>query len=91
MLIPMIKNLSYRYLTATPGVRGGSVRVDGTRIGVHDVIAYFLLGSNFEEVLKRFPDLSRSQVYECLSYYEDHKAEVEGLAMEQLDSSLLVA
>ncbi len=86
-----MKNLSYRYLTATLGVREGSVRVDGTRIGVHDVIAYFLLGSDFEEALKRFPDLSRSQVYECFAYYEDHKIEVKELAMEQLGSSLVAA
>jgi len=29
---------SYRYIVRTPGVRGGQARVDGTRIGVHDVI-----------------------------------------------------
>ncbi len=84
-------NLFYRYLVATPGVRGGQTRIEGTRIGVHDVIAYFLLGCSFDEVIKRFPDLSRSQVYECLAYYEDNKAEVEELAMEQLDSSALMA
>lgn len=67
------------------------MRVDGTRIGVHDVIAYFLLGCDFEAVLKRFPDLKRSQVYECLAYYEDHKAEVEALAMEQLELDYVMA
>ena len=81
----------YRYLVATPGVRGGQTRIEGTRIGVHDVVAYFLLGCDFEEVMKRFPDLTRSQMYECLAYYEDHKTEVEELAMEQLDSSLMLA
>jgi len=86
-----MKGLLYRYLTSTPGVRGGHMRVDGTRIGVHDVIAYFLLGCDFEAVLKNFPDLTRSQVYECLSYYEDHKTEVEELAMEQLQSAHVMA
>jgi uncharacterized protein (DUF433 family) len=53
------------------------------RIGVHDVIAYFLLGSNIEEVEARFPDLSRAQIYECLAYYEDHRSEIEALALPQ--------
>ena len=79
-----MNHLFYRYLTSTPGVRGDRMRVEGTRIGVHDVIAYFLLGCDFEDILKKFPDLSRSQVYECLAYYEDHKTEIEELAMEQL-------
>ena len=64
-------------------MRGGHARVEGTRIGVHDVIAYFLLGSDIEEVAVRFPDLSRAQIYECLAYYEDHRSEIEALALPQ--------
>ncbi|HLB34900.1 MAG: hypothetical protein A3F67_02665 [Verrucomicrobia bacterium RIFCSPHIGHO2_12_FULL_41_10] len=75
----------YRHLVTDPGIRGGHARVQGTRIGVHDVIAYFLLGCSFEEVMKNFPDLTRSQIYECLAYYEDNKAEIEELALPQLE------
>ena len=74
----------YRYLVRTPGVRGGHVRVEGTRIGVHDVVAYVLLGCGVDAIRGRFPDLTRAQIYECLAYYEDHQAEVERLALEQL-------
>lgn len=74
----------YRYLVSTPGVRGGHVRVEGTRIGVHDVIAYVLLGCEVEAICERLPDLTRAQVYECLAYYEDHQGEVERLALEQM-------
>ncbi len=74
---------SYKYIVSEAGVRGGHARVEGTRIGVHDVVAYFLLGSNLEEVATRFPDLSRAQIYECLAYYEDHRSEIESLALPQ--------
>jgi uncharacterized protein (DUF433 family) len=32
-----------------------------------------------------FPDLSRAQIFECLAYYEDHQAEIERLALPQID------
>ena len=74
---------AYRYIVSEAGVRGGHARVEGTRIGVHDVTSYFLLGSNIEELEARFPDLSRAQIYECLAYYEDHRSEIEALALAQ--------
>lgn len=72
------------HLTRIPGVRGGNVIVKGTRIGVHDVIAYVLLGCSVEDIEQRLSDLSRAQIYECLAYYEDHKAEIERLALAQV-------
>jgi len=41
---------SYRYIVRTPGVRGGNARVEGTRIGVHDVVAYHLLGNDVDTI-----------------------------------------
>lgn len=83
----MIANMStatkYRYIVSTPGVRGGHACVEGTRIGVHDVVAYHLLGCSMEETCSRFPDVTRAQIYECLAYYEDHRAEIESLALAQ--------
>lgn len=77
--------IAYKYIVSQNGVRGGHARVEGTRIGVHDVVSYFLLGSNIEEVEVRFPDLSKSQIYECLAYYEDHRSEIEALALPQIE------
>jgi uncharacterized protein (DUF433 family) len=59
---------TYRYIARRAGVRSGHPIVEGTRIGVHDVVAYHLLGSSVEEVEKCFPDLTCAQVYECLAY-----------------------
>ena len=77
----------YRHIVALPGVRGGRPHVEGTRIGVHDVVAYHLRGCPVEEICGRFPDLTRAQVYECLAYYEDHRAEIEALALDQLKAA----
>jgi uncharacterized protein (DUF433 family) len=37
------------------------------------------------EVVTRFPDLSKAQIYECLAYYEDHRSEIEALALPQTE------
>ena len=69
----------YRYLVNLPNVRGGNVIVDGTRIGVHDVVGLIVNGSTIDDVVRSFPDLTRAQVYECLAYYEDHESRKKSL------------
>ena len=75
---------AYRYLVKIPGVCQGRTIVEGTRIGVHDVVGLIVNGANIDEVLRSFPDLKRAQVYECLAYYEDHRTEIDALVAEQM-------
>jgi uncharacterized protein (DUF433 family) len=74
---------SYRYIVKTPGIRSGNAVVEGTRIGVHDVVAMIQLGASVDDVVTSLPRLTRAQVYECLAYYEDHKSEIDPLVSEQ--------
>jgi uncharacterized protein (DUF433 family) len=78
----------YRYLVNLPNVRGGNVIVDGTRIGVHDVVGVIVNGSTVDDLVRSFPDLTRAQVYECLAYYEDHRTEIDTLVARQMSSEL---
>ena len=68
---------AYRYIVTMDGVRSSRPIVEGTRIGVHDVMGLILNGASVDDVVKSFPSLTRAQVYECLAYYEDHKAEID--------------
>ena len=79
---------SYRYIVRSPDVRGGHARVEGTRIGVHDVIGLIVNGASVDDVLRSFPNLTRAQVYECLAYYEDHRAAIDALVAEQMAEAL---
>jgi uncharacterized protein (DUF433 family) len=74
----------YRYLVKLPNVRGGNTIVDGTRIGVHDVVGLIVNGSSIDDVVRSFPELTRAQIYECLAYYEDHRGEVDTLIARQM-------
>jgi uncharacterized protein (DUF433 family) len=76
---------TYRYIVRTPGVRTGKARVEGTRIGVHDVIGLLQNGETVDTLTTNcFPNLTRAQVYECLAYYEDHRGEIDLLVAGQM-------
>jgi uncharacterized protein (DUF433 family) len=78
---------AYRYLVNLPGVRGGNAIIEGTRIGVHDVAGLIANGATVDDAVRSFPDITRAQVYECLAYYEDHKAEIDTLIARQMSDS----
>jgi uncharacterized protein (DUF433 family) len=79
---------SYRYLVNIPGVCLGRTIVEGTRIGVHDVVGLILNGASVDDVCRSFPDLSRAQVYECLAYYEDYRTQIDALVAEQMSEEI---
>ena len=76
---------SYQYLTQVPGIRSGRTIIEGTRVGVHDVIALIVISkATVDEVCRSFPNVTRAQVYACLAYYEDHRGEIDTLVAEQM-------
>jgi uncharacterized protein (DUF433 family) len=75
---------TYRYITRTPGVRGGHARIEDTRIGVHDVIASLQNGETVDSIAQCFAGVTRAQAYECLAYYEDHRAQIDHLIASQM-------
>lgn len=78
-------NETYRYITRIPGVRGGNAIIENTRIGVHDVIGLLQNGETVDTItVTCFPDITKAQVYECLTYYEDHREEINELVAEQM-------
>jgi uncharacterized protein (DUF433 family) len=78
---------TYRYIIRYPGVRSGHALIEGTRIGVHDVIGLLQNGETVDTIVDRcFPGITRAQVYECLAYYEDHRGEIDVLVARQMAS-----
>ena len=76
---------SHRYIVRSPDIRSGHARVEGTRVGVHDVIGLLQNGETIDTLTTTsFPNLTRAQVYECLAYYEDHRGEIDLLVAEQM-------
>jgi uncharacterized protein (DUF433 family) len=65
------------YIETTPGTRGGKPRISGTRITVADIVLmHRRLGRALEEIAGTY-DLPLASVYAAMSYYYDHKDEVD--------------
>jgi len=70
--------LPQSYIESTPKVCGGKPRIRGTRIRVQDVALWHeRLGLPAGEIVSRFPQLSLAAVYAALTYYHDHRAEIQ--------------
>ncbi|HBY93750.1 MAG TPA: DUF433 domain-containing protein [Chloroflexi bacterium] len=67
----------YRYITSVPEISGGRPIIRGTRTPVKTIVGYYKMGLSVEEILEGLPHLTPAQVYEALSYYHDHQAEIE--------------
>ena len=77
-------------LVRTPGVCGGRIRIDGTRITVHRIAVLYKQGQNAEEVARTYPHLSLGQVYAALAYYHANRDEVEAeLAADDAEYDIL--
>jgi uncharacterized protein (DUF433 family) len=57
-------------LTGVPTVRG-------SRIPVRLIAQLYRAGDSVDDILRSYPHLSAAAVYDALSYYLDHTAEIE--------------
>ena len=68
---------SHVHIECTAGVRGGRPRIRGRRITVDDIaIMHLRLGQPIEEIVGKY-DLSFAEVHAALTFYFDHKEEVD--------------
>ena len=65
------------YIVRKSGVCGGSPIIDGTRITVRLIAQLVKAGSSAEEILASYPHLSLAQIHDAISYFFDHKEEIE--------------
>ncbi len=64
-------------LVKTPGVCGGRLRIDGTRITVEHIAVLYKQGGSAEEIVQAHPHLSLGQVYAALAYFHANRSEIE--------------
>ena len=72
-------------LVRTPGVCGGRIRIDGTRITVHRIATLYKQGQTAEDIAQTYPHLSLGQVYTALAYYHTNREAIES-ELEALDA-----
>lgn len=74
----LTKEVKHPYITSDRKIRGGEPIIAGTGIRVLDVaVRYEIMGMSPDDILVAFPHLSLSQVHDALSYYYEHKDEID--------------
>ena len=79
--------VDHPHVSRTPGVASGSAVIAGTKFPVRSVVGYVLRqGMAPEELAREFSFLSLAQVYDALSYYYDHQAEIDAELQENTEA-----
>lgn len=71
------------HIDITPGYCGGAPRIAGTRISVHHLVVMAEhLGVSADEIIAQYR-LTPGQLYAALSYYYDHRDEIDRLIAQE--------
>jgi len=65
------------YIEKDPAKYEGKAVIKGTRIPIASIINHYRSGMSVEEILEGYPSLSPAQLFDALSYYFDHKEEID--------------
>lgn len=66
----------HAYIVTDPTIAGGEPIIKGTRTTVRAVVENWRMGVPPEEIPTRLPHLRLAEVFDALSYYSDHPAEI---------------
>jgi uncharacterized protein (DUF433 family) len=73
----MQPTLEKTHIEATPGICGGRPRIAGHRIRVQDVVIWSEQGQSPDQIVADFPQISLADVYAALTYYHDHRDDID--------------
>ncbi len=68
---------SHRYVTRVESILNGEPIITGTRTPVRAVVEHWKFGDAPEDIVRKLPHLRLAQVFDALSYYDDHRDEIE--------------
>jgi uncharacterized protein (DUF433 family) len=53
------------------------IRIKGHRIGIDNILFYYLDGYTAEEIYAMYPDLTLEQIYATITYYHQNRSVIE--------------
>jgi uncharacterized protein (DUF433 family) len=72
-----VQQTEHPYIVRVQGICGGRPIVKDTRISVQHIAELYKAGHLVEEIVQAHPQLSAAAVFDAISYYLDHQAEIE--------------
>lgn len=64
-------------LVRTPGVCGGRLRIDGTRMTVNQIVTLSKQGLSAQEIVEQYPQRTLSEIHTVLAWYHAHKCDFD--------------
>ena len=71
-----------KYITIEPGKRSGQPCIRGMRITVYDILSYLASGNTIDELLEKFPGLTKEDIYASLAYAAEAEKRIIKIASE---------
>jgi uncharacterized protein (DUF433 family) len=72
----MIRNTKHPYVVTDRRILGGKPIIKGTRTPVRAIVELWRQGIAPETIPAHLPHITLAQVFDALSYYSDHQAEI---------------
>ena len=72
----MIRATGHCYVVTEDEILSGEPIIKGTRTPVRAIVETWRLGVLPEEIPRHLPHLTLAQVFDALSYYSDHQAQI---------------
>ncbi len=66
-----------KLLSRDPNVCGGLLRIDGTRVTVHQIVTCYQQGLTAEEIAEQYSHINLAQIYAALTYYHANREEID--------------
>ena len=72
----MVHKTEHRYIVVDDSILSGEPIISNTRTPVRAIVETWRRGVQPEAILNHLPHLSLAQIFDALSYYSDHQAEI---------------
>ena len=82
---PVSSEVLHPYVERRPQVQGGRPVIKGSRFPVSSIVQSYRRGLSVEEILREFSQLHPAEVHDALSYYHDHRVEIDQEIAELTD------
>jgi len=73
----VLRKTEHPHIVRHPRICGGSPIIQGSRITVRLLATLIRGGATPEEIIRAYPHLELAQVHDALSYYFDHRLEID--------------
>ena len=86
----MVQATEHCYIVTDDQILSGEPIIKGTRTPVRAIVEMWRLGALPEAIPSRLPHLTLAQVFDALSYFSDHQAEINAhIARNRIPDALI--